>query len=69
VNFLRPVAPGEGELEARAEIVHAGRTLAITRSTVANPEGKPVALATGSSIFLPGRPADLGEVELSEEEA
>jgi uncharacterized protein (TIGR00369 family) len=68
VNFLRPVAPGDGELEARAEIVHAGRTLAITRSTVTNPEGKPVALATGSSIFLPGRPANLGEVELSEPE-
>ncbi len=66
VNFLRPVSPGAGELEARGELVHAGRTLAITRSTVTNPEGKPVALATGSSIFLPGRPASLGEVELSE---
>ena len=65
-NFLRPVAPGDGELEARGEVVHAGRTLAITRSTVINPEGKPVALATGSSIYLPGRPADLGEGELSE---
>jgi uncharacterized protein (TIGR00369 family) len=66
VNLLRPVAPEDGELEARGEIVHAGRTLAITRSTVTNPEGKAVALATGSSIYLPGRPADLGEVELSE---
>jgi uncharacterized protein (TIGR00369 family) len=54
VNFLRPVPPG------------AGRTLAITRATVTNPEGKPVMLATGSSIYLPGRPASLGEVELSE---
>lgn len=68
VNFLRPVPPGDGELEARAEIVHAGRTLAIMRSTVTNPEGKAVALATGSSIYLPGRPASLGEVELSESE-
>jgi uncharacterized protein (TIGR00369 family) len=66
VNFLRPVPPGDGQLEARAEIVHAGRTLAITRSTVTNPEGKAVALATGSSLYLPGRPASLGEVELSE---
>ncbi len=66
VNFLRPVPPGEGELEARGEIVHAGRTLAITRATVTNAEGKPVVLATGSSIYLPGRPASLGEVELSE---
>jgi acyl-coenzyme A thioesterase PaaI-like protein len=27
--------------------------------------GKPVLLATGSSIYLPGRPASLGKVELS----
>jgi uncharacterized protein (TIGR00369 family) len=66
VNFLRPVPPGDGDLEARAEVVHPGRTLAITRATVTNPEGKPVMLATGSSIYLPGRPATLGEVELSE---
>jgi acyl-coenzyme A thioesterase PaaI-like protein len=66
VNFLRPVKPGEGVLEARGEIVHSGRTLAITRATVQNSEGKPVVLATGSSIHLPGRPASLGEVELSE---
>src|SRR4051812_39200438 len=68
VNFLRPVPPGDGDLEARGEIVHSGRTLAITRSTVTSPEGKAVALATGSSIYLPGRPASLGEVELSEPE-
>lgn len=66
VNFLRPVPPGEAGLEARGEVIHAGRTLAITRATVTNAEGKPVVLATGSSIYLPGRPASLGEVELSE---
>lgn len=66
-NFLRPVEPGDGELVARGEVVHAGRTLAITRATVTNPEGKAVMLATGSSIYLPGRPQSLGEeVELSE---
>ncbi len=63
-NFLRPVSPGDSELTARAEVVHAGRTIAITRATVANAEGKPVLLATGSSIYLPNRPASLGEVEL-----
>jgi uncharacterized protein (TIGR00369 family) len=64
-NFLRPVAPDDSELTARAEVVHSGRTLAITRATVTNAEDKPVLLATGSSIYLPGRPASLGEVELS----
>jgi uncharacterized protein (TIGR00369 family) len=66
VNFLRPVPPGNGLLEARGEIIHAGRTLAIPRATVTNDEGKTVVLATGSSIFLAGRPASLGEVELSQ---
>jgi uncharacterized protein (TIGR00369 family) len=66
VNFLRPVEPADDVLEAYGEIVHSGRTLAITRATVTNSERKPVVLATGSSIHLPGRPASLGEVELSE---
>jgi len=66
VNFLRPVPPGGGQLKARGEIIHAGRTLAITRATVTNEERKAVALSTGSSIFLPGRPANRGEAELSE---
>ena len=65
VNFLRPASPDQSELTARAEVVHSGRTIAITRATVTNAEGKPVLLATGSSLYLPGRPAGLGEVELS----
>jgi uncharacterized protein (TIGR00369 family) len=66
VNFLRPVAPDGSELTAQAEVVHSGRTIAITRAEVTSAEGKPVLLATGSSMYLPGRAADLGgEVELS----
>jgi uncharacterized protein (TIGR00369 family) len=64
-NFLRPVAPDGSDLIARAEVIHSGRTIAVTRADVTNAEGKPVLLATGSSIYLPGRPASLGEVELS----
>jgi uncharacterized protein (TIGR00369 family) len=64
-NFLRPVSPDLSELTARAQVIHAGRTIAIARATVSNAEGKPVLLATGSSIYLPGRPASLGEMELS----
>jgi uncharacterized protein (TIGR00369 family) len=63
-NFLRPVAYDGNDLTARAEVVHSGRTIAITRAEVTNAEGKPVLLATGSSMYLPGRPASLGEVEL-----
>jgi uncharacterized protein (TIGR00369 family) len=64
-NFLRPVAPDGSDLTARAEVIHSGRTIAITRAAVTNAEGKPVLLATGSAMYLPGRPASLGEVELS----
>lgn len=69
VNYLRPTPPDGRDLEARAEVVHRGRTLAITRADVTNADGKAVALATGSSMYLPGRPAGLGEVELSAPES
>jgi uncharacterized protein (TIGR00369 family) len=67
VNFLRPGIADGRELVARAEVVHRGRTLAITRAEVSNADGKAVVLATGSSIYLPGRPASLGDVELGGE--
>jgi uncharacterized protein (TIGR00369 family) len=69
VNFVRPVTGDGADLTARAEVVHRGRTIAITRAEVTNAEGKPVVLATGSSIYLPGRPANLGEMELSAPES
>ena len=65
-----PAAGASGRSRAdRAgrSLVHAGRTLVITRAEVLNEDDKPVALATGSSMYLPGRPAQLGEVELGAE--
>ena len=59
VNFLRPVSGDGADLVARAEVEHSGRTLAIARGRVENAEGKPVMLATGSAMYLPGRAADL----------
>lgn len=66
VNYLRP-APADGrDLTARAEVVHSGQTLAISRARVENDEGKPVALATGTAMYLRGSPATLDrEIELS----
>jgi uncharacterized protein (TIGR00369 family) len=69
VNYLRPAPPDGRDLTARAEVVHRGRTLAITRADVTNADGKPVALATGSSIYLPNRRASLGELELAAPES
>jgi uncharacterized protein (TIGR00369 family) len=64
VNYLRPVFPDGEPIVARARIIHRGRTLAVTTVEITNAEGKQVALATGSSMYLPGRPANLVGVEL-----
>jgi uncharacterized protein (TIGR00369 family) len=64
VNYLRPVFADGSELTAAAEVVHRGRTIAILRAEVTNAEGKRVAIATASAMYLPGRPASLGEEEL-----
>ncbi len=64
VNYLRPVFPDGNDLTARARILHRGRTLVIASVEITNSEGKQVALATGSSMYLPGRPANLIGVEL-----
>lgn len=65
VNFLRPVFPDGRDLTARAQVVHRGRTLAISTAELTNADGKAVALATGSAMYVPGRSADLSGVELS----
>jgi uncharacterized protein (TIGR00369 family) len=65
VNYLRPVRPDGRDLIARASVIRAGRTIAVTRAEIENSDGKAVALATGSSMRLPERPASLGDVELA----
>jgi uncharacterized protein (TIGR00369 family) len=64
VNYLRPVFPDGEPIVARARMIHRGRTLAVTTVEITNAEGKQVALATGSSMYLPGRPANLIGVEI-----
>jgi hypothetical protein len=38
-------------------VIHRGRSIAIGTSDVFNADGKKVAVATGSAVILPGRPA------------
>jgi hypothetical protein len=38
-------------------VIHRGRSVAIGTSEVFDASGKKVAIATGSSVILPGRPA------------
>jgi uncharacterized protein (TIGR00369 family) len=59
VNFLRPVVGDGRDLTARAQVEHSGRTLAISRATITDDDRRPVMLATGTTMHLPGRPASL----------
>ena len=64
VNFLRPVQGDGRDLIARGRVEHSGRTLAIANAELFNSDEQRVAIATGSSMYLPGHPAALGEIEL-----
>ena len=58
INYLRPAFPTDGELVARARLVHRGRTIAVVTCEIVNAAGKGVAIASGSVLILPGRPWD-----------
>ena len=57
VYFLRPAPPDGRDLVARGTVIHRGRSIAVGTSDVFDADGKKVAVATGSSVILPGRPA------------
>jgi uncharacterized protein (TIGR00369 family) len=57
VNYLRPLTTDGRDAIARGRLQHAGRRIAVASSEVTDGAGKPVALATGSAMLLPGRPA------------
>lgn len=54
-KFLRPVPPDGRDLVAKARVVHRGRTIAIGEAEVRNADDKPVLIAIGSAMLLPGR--------------
>lgn len=56
VNYLRPVLPDGSLLTARATLAHRGRSMAVATAELTNEEGKRIALASSSSMLLPGRP-------------
>lgn len=56
IYFLRPVLPADGELMARARVLHRGRTIAVVTCDIIDPEDRLVAQASGSVLILPGRP-------------
>lgn len=69
VHFLRPVFPDGSELAATSRVIHRGKRLAVASAELRNAAGKLVATATGSSMLLPGRMADLAAPLVPEDEA
>ena len=63
VNFLRPFAADGREAVARGAVVQVGRRIAVANARVLDADSKAIAVATGSAMLLPGRPASLGAVE------
>jgi uncharacterized protein (TIGR00369 family) len=59
VNYLRPAVADGRDLLAHGRVVHRGRRTAVASSEVVDAEGRRIALATGSAMVLPGRPATL----------
>jgi uncharacterized protein (TIGR00369 family) len=57
VYFLRPVLPDGRDLMAQGTVIHRGRSVSIGTSQVFDADGKKVAVASGSALILPGRPA------------
>ena len=59
VNYLRPL-PADGRLAyARGRVVHSGRRITVGGAEVLDSDGRAIAVATGSAMVLPGRPASL----------
>ena len=56
LNYLRPVPPDGRPLEARATVIHRGRTIAVTTCEILTADGRTALVATGSTMILPGRP-------------
>jgi uncharacterized protein (TIGR00369 family) len=63
INYLRPLGADGRLATATGTVVHAGRRIAVANSTVTDADAKTIAVATGSAMILPGRPASLGAVE------
>jgi uncharacterized protein (TIGR00369 family) len=59
VNYLRPAAADGRELLASGRVMHRGRRTAVATAEVRDAEDRLIALATGSALLLPGRPATL----------
>jgi uncharacterized protein (TIGR00369 family) len=55
INYLRPLAADGAIATATGQVLHSGRRVAVATAEVVDADRKPVAIATGSAMLLPGR--------------
>lgn len=67
VHFLRPGVADGRSLDCRASVVHRSRRFAVTQAELLNPDGKPVVIASGSSMVFADRP--WGSIVIADEDA
>lgn len=53
-RFLRPVPLDGSKLDVAGEITHRGRSIRVSQAEITNAAGKTVAIASGSSMVVPG---------------
>jgi acyl-coenzyme A thioesterase PaaI-like protein len=59
INYLRPLAADGRYSVASGRVLHTGRRIAVASAEVLDADRKPIAIATGSAMLLPGRAASL----------
>jgi uncharacterized protein (TIGR00369 family) len=55
INYLRPLTADGALATATGRVLHGGRRVAVATAEVVDAARKPVAVATGSAMLLPGR--------------
>ena len=61
VNYLRPLATDGRTACADGRVLHSGRRIAVASAEVRDADRRLIAVATGSAMLLPGRPASLAD--------
>jgi uncharacterized protein (TIGR00369 family) len=59
INYQRPLAADGRYSVASGRVLHTGRRIAVASAEVLDADRKPIAIATGSAMLLPGRAASL----------
>ena len=67
VRFLRPVPIDSGKLTGVAGVKHAGSRLRVASATLEDERRRPVAMASGSALVVPGGLRELMRGKLPDE--